>query len=379
MLLASGWACHDAPAPWEPPSEDGAAPIRRLTSSPGHDRSPAWSVGGDSILYVAESFGDLPRAAAVLVAVPSSGGEARTVFPLLQPDGAVAPEVHAPAVAPDDGRVAYAQLLSTGASVCVGQTIACDATDSLAAPPALQLGRVRVRRPGASSAPEADPALDLTFDGVELDESRHPFGLPGVWITRLYPFQRRFNDEGILPARPSWSPDADLLVTSDGLRLIRWRPADGTTAVIDGTEDGSSPAWSPVGGEIAFTRLVRGAELQTACEHSDVGPKDPVIVCVEERTEWPISRSVVAVVASGGGVPVEIGEGTEPAWSPDGQWIFVARPDGVWRLSVSGGAEERIDGTAGGREPAVSPDGRELAFSRVGVDGKGDIWVVRLP
>ena len=38
-----------------------------------------------------------------------------------------------------------------------------------------------------------------------------------------------------------------------------------------------------------------------------------------------------------------------------------------------------LRGAEGGTEPAVSPDGTKLAFTKRGGDGKGDIWVVPLP
>lgn len=104
-----------------------------------------------------------------------------------------------------------------------------------------------------------------------------------------------------------------------------------------------------------------------------------IVVCVEERTQWPIGRAVVLVIPAAGGEPLELLEGTDPAWSSDGEWIFVARSDGIWRVAAGGGVLGRIEGTEGGTEPAVSPDGTELAFTKRAENGKGDIWVVPLP
>ena len=349
-----------------------------MTFNPGDDRSPAWSVGGDSIVYVAEGFGDLARSDGVLVSIPRDGGSVRTVFPIVQPERANAPALLTPAVEPASGRVAYAQLfLAQG--VCTGDETSCDATESLPAPPRLQAGRLRVRVPGATTPAEQDPTLPLTFDGVTFDDSQHPFDLPGAWITRLHPFQRRFNDEGQLPARPSWDPAGGRLVTSDGLGLLLWRPGEATAIPMPGTDDGSSPAWSPDGTSIAFTRFDRGAEFRTTCQHLSFGPTGTIVACVEERTQWSVERAVVLVVPVVGGEALELAEGTEPAWSPDGEWIYLVRPEGIFRVAAAGGAPERISGTEAGIEPAVSPDGTELAFTRIGEGGKGDIWVVPLP
>lgn len=379
LLTGLTWACRDAPSPWEPPVEEVPAGARRLTFNPGDDRSPAWSMGGDSIVYVAEGFGDLARSAGVLLSIPREGGAARTVFPLVQPKRTTAAALLAPAVEPGSGRIAYAQLL-VSEGVCIGDATSCDPADSQAEPPRLQTGRLRARSPGATTPAEQDPTLAVVFDGVALDDSRHPFNLPGVWITRLHPFQRRFNDEGMLPVRPSWDPAGGRLVTSDGLGLFVWRPGESAATPIPGTDDGSSPAWSPDGGSIAFTRFDRGAELQTTCQHLTIDPRAGTTVgCVEERTEWPIGRTTIRLIPSSGGTAVEIAEGTEPAWSPDASWVYFARADGIWRIPVAGGQPELIPGTEAGGGPAVSPDGTELAFTKHGEDGKGDIWVVPLP
>ena len=301
-----------------------------------------------------------------------------TVFPTVQPERGTAPALLAPAVEPGSGRIVYAQLfLAQGG--CTGDATTCDPTADLPAPPRLQAGRLRVRAPGATEPAAQDPTLSLSFDGVTFDDSQHPVGLPGVWITHLHPFQRRFNDEGLLPVRPSWDPIGGRLVTSDGLGLLLWRPGEATATSIPGTEDGSSPAWSPDRMSIAFTRLERGAELRTTCQHLSFGPTGTVVACIEDRTQWPIGRAMILLVSPVGGTPVELAEGTEPAWSPDGARVYFARQDGIWRIAAAGGAPERLPGTEAGGQPAVSPDGTELAFTRIGEDGKGDIWVVPLP
>jgi len=378
LLAGFAWACHDAPSPWEPPTGETVPGVRRLTFSPGDDRSPAWSTGGDSIFYVTEGYGDLARSTGVLVSIPREGGFAESVFPILQPARASAPPVLTPAVDPGSGRIAYAQLLQIE-GVCAADSTSCDATDSASAPPRLQIGRLRVRVPGAPTPADQDATLPLSFDGVSFDDSRHPFDLAGVWITSLHPFQRRFNDEGFLPVRPSWDPTGDRLVTSDGLGLWLWRPGEAAATQVPGTYDASSPAWSPDGRSIAFTRYERGPEFRTTCQRFSAGSKGPALVCVEERTEWLSGRALVSVIPVAGGVAVDLVEGTDPAWSPDGEWIYYARPDGIWRIRPDGGVLERIVGTAGGSEPAASPDGAELAFTKRGEDGKGDIWVAPLP
>mgnify|MGYP001826668441 FL=1 len=120
LLSIQVWACRDAPSPWEPPAEEMPPGARQLTFNEGDDRSPAWSLGGDSILYVAEGFGDLARSDGELVSIPAEGGTVSTVLSVLQPARATAPEFLAPAVEPGTGRIAYAQLLGDQ-GVCTAQ------------------------------------------------------------------------------------------------------------------------------------------------------------------------------------------------------------------------------------------------------------------
>ncbi len=381
-LVISGalaWACHEAPSGWEPPEE---APLpsgpRQLTFNIGDDRSPMWSSDGETVVYVAEGFGDLARSDGVLVSIPRAGGTVSSVFPILQPGNALAPAVHVPALDPAGARIAYLQLLSGGETVCSTGTVSCDATDDPTPPPSLRVARIRVRSIGATTSPDGDPTLDLAYDGVEFDPTRRPFGLTGVWLTRLHPFQALFNEESVLPSRPAWDPSGARMVTSDGLRLLTWGPGDGAASPIPGTEEGTSPAWSPTGDRIAFSRLDRGPEFTTTCQHLIVGPGGVGVSCVEERTQWQIWRSMIVLIDPEGGQTEELAEGADPAWSPDGEWVYFARADGIWRVRASGPSLERVPGTDGGSQPAVSPDGSELAFTIRDETGKGDIWIVPL-
>ena len=71
-----------------------------------------------------------------------------------------------------------------------------------------------------------------------------------------------------------------------------------------------------------------------------------------------------------------IGPGLDPAWTPDGRYLYLVRGGQVRRVPVEGdGPEQAVPDTETGREPAVSPDGSQLALSRVSSGGR-DIWVV---
>jgi dipeptidyl aminopeptidase/acylaminoacyl peptidase len=81
-------------------------------------------------------------------------------------------------------------------------------------------------------------------------------------------------------------------------------------------------------------------------------------------------------LASPNAQPRRLTEGTAkdgtPAISPDGRWIaFTGPPDGIWRMPVAGGDKVQL---AVGMTPAWSPDGRRLAW--VSNDGGAQrLWV----
>ena len=157
-------------------------------------------------------------------------------------------------------------------------------------------------------------------------------------------------------AGPSWSPD--------GSRIAYFAEVDGNTDIYSASSDGSdvtrltddpapeySPRWSPDGGRIAF---------------------------VSERDR----DQDIVVMAAGGGDQVDVSDDPDvddaPAWSPDGGSIaFVAYLHGADPFTIGQGDAEifvvRVDGThkvdvsrnhAWDGDPAWSPDGRSIAFTR---------------
>ncbi|MFQ5889492.1 MAG: TolB family protein [Gemmatimonadota bacterium] len=384
-FAALGWtACREAAEPFRPPDPLPPGDVRRLTFSEGEDRSPVWSPSGDSVFYSAEGFGHLPLTDGVLVTMPREGGVAQPLLPTVQlPTGAPRMLV-TPAVAPGGARVAYAQVISILDSgvLCESGAVECLPEGETELPPAPRLSSVvlRVRAFAATGPIDEDPALEVSFPGRFLDTSRHPGGLEGVFVIDYFPFQRLFDEETVLPFRPSWSPAGDRLVFSDGLGLLVWSLADGSVVPVANTQDGVSPAWSPDGEWIAFSRLERIQGVDAMCEYFTIDPRTGgrIVSCVEERTDYRIARRVITLIHPDGSDPRELGEGDEPAWSPDGGTIFFRRAGRIWRIGRDGSAESPMSGTEGGREPAVSPDGTELAFARADAAGRHDIWVVRI-
>jgi TolB protein len=157
-------------------------------------------------------------------------------------------------------------------------------------------------------------------------------------------------------SEPAWSPDGRRVVfvrdtdsegsneseywlytvAADGSRLRRLTgPAQGIL---------SSPAWSPDGRRIAYSRW-RGEDKQTI-EVIDVNrPR----------------------------VSKRLGEGPEedgsPAWSPDGGRIAFDRGSDIWSMNADGSDARKL--IEDGDSPAWSPDGSSIVFSS-SRDGRGE-------
>jgi hypothetical protein len=116
---------------------------------------------------------------------------------------------------------------------------------------------------------------------------------------------------------------------------------------------GSTPAWSPSGLRLAFSRRVAGGHTQIFLADSD-GTE------VRQLTHDPAGAA-------------------QPTWSPNGLTIaFTSTLDGgrpqIYTINVTGTDERRLtDDPAGATEPAWSPTGPEVAFVSARTGGF-EIW-----
>jgi Tol biopolymer transport system component len=161
-------------------------------------------------------------------------------------------------------------------------------------------------------------------------------------------------------------------------------PGGGEAQRLTHDGDSSTPAFSPDGRRIAFTRA-SALWVMSADGHGARRIRGVPANCDCAPTWSPDGRRIAytspyglwVVPASGGAPRRLVGPGASDAaqvpnsadWSPDGRLIAFARGDtGVWTVAARGGPARPLLRTTGfdsANQPAWSPDGRRLAFVRV--------------
>ncbi|HEX6589708.1 MAG TPA: hypothetical protein VF039_11845, partial [Longimicrobiales bacterium] len=239
-------------------------------------------------------------------------------------------------------------------------------------------GAVHVRALEAQGGLAEDTMLQLEFSGhSQVFDDTVPNDV--LTISEYHPFQLQFEEEGRSFFRPAWSPDGRLLAVSDGLHVYVWDPRTGAITLLPASTDAFMPAWSPDGEWIAFARHERVAAQVIVCEYIFNGGH----ACNERRVIHHFAEPRIVLVRADGTEVVELGvQGTDPAWSPDGRFLYVSSPysgyRAIARVDVETAEVLFVEGTETGIEPAVSPDGRRIAFARPGNAGF-DIWLVNAP
>lgn len=364
VFVALLGGCRDGVEPYSPDQVQTERTGRR-TFSGGNDLDPAWMPSGDALLYAADSLLGAPNPLGVTMRLPLDGAAAEVLFPMLHSPASGGPRVLAqPAPSPDGERVALVHVarIRTPAqpSPLGGQCLAPE--------PVLDSAALYIRAISDDAAVGA-PAVGFAVAGRDPRQDR---GEAGPYVQTVYPFHVLLDEARTFPFRPSWSPGGSRIVFSDG-RTLRVHTVGGATVVVPNTSDGMSPAWSPSGDVIAFTRVERLDSTTYNCTVIGAGG-----ATLHIRTAYHGIRPVLVIITPDGAVVRELGEGWDPAFSPDGATLYFRRDDAIWRVPVAGGTPERVPDTEGGRAPAVSPDGTLLAFTRRSAGKDQDVWIAEL-
>jgi TolB protein len=90
------------------------------------------------------------------------------------------------------------------------------------------------------------------------------------------------------------------------------------------------------------------------------------------------SGSRVTALTLGTAAPVDLGEGKDPSWSPDGQRITFVRSDGLYVMDADGSDARLVVELSGIANPVWSPDGSLIAFART-EPGRCTISILLVP
>lgn len=176
---------------------------------------------------------------------------------------------------------------------------------------------------------------------------------------------RTFTYAGVAGDQPAWSPASSRIAYRSriGGRADIWTVnADGTGAVNltasiapgVAAAESEQPAWSPDGARIVFA--LRNAQGGT--------------FLVTMKADGTDRQTLTTPGAQGD---------TEPVWY--GDFVLFTRKTAagsdIWRVRVSGGAPVKLTESGKASQPAVSPEGRWIAFTeKGGAPGTGDLWAL---
>jgi Tol biopolymer transport system component len=174
-------------------------------------------------------------------------------------------------------------------------------------------------------------------------------------------------------AYPSFSPDGKRLVFSVRLakdqpfHLFVRNPADGERRQLTSAEGSDiAPVWSPDGASVAFLRVEDGGAACMAIPAAG-GAERRVADCAMPADAQQPNPAV--------------------GWTPDSQRLVVAAPGAnqlpaLALVPLAGGTPKPLtnppQGTQGDSTPAVSPDGKTLAFVRTSSEENADIFACDL-
>ncbi|HVO50935.1 MAG TPA: protein kinase [Thermoanaerobaculia bacterium] len=287
-----------------------------------------------------------------------------------------------PALAGRGTRIAATVLLV--ALALVGAAILTSRTNGRrSAPAAWNPPRQITSSPGWDGEPALSP------DGTLVAYSSNASGRCEIWVVDTEGGEPlRLTDGGGENRNPVWFPDGRTVAfvatqgASTSVRKVS-RLGGSTTLLV---ENADTPAISPDGASIAFSRADEGgtyrvwvspiadpskAVRRTGDEDGVADHLNPAWSPDGTRICYAAFRDLWVVPAAGG-KPSQLTHeetyGREPAFSPDGAWVYfnsrISLPPSIWRVAATGGSLERVmSGTGSAVHPSFSRDGDRLVFA----------------
>lgn len=289
------------------------------------------------------------------------------------------------------------------------------------------LGIAAAALPLGAQAPGASPRVLTPADIFQLEYAADPQISPdGAWIAYVRRWSdpmtdRRFSNiwlvrrdgTGNRPLTsgkynedsPTWAPDGSRLayISNRGGNTqlwVRWMDRGDALAITNGSQAPSAPAWSPDGTQLAFLQLVPRPALVIGTPLTpppgatwSPPPKytDRLVFRQDQLGELPTGFVHAFVVPAEGGTPRQVTSGDYQhggqaygggavTWTADGTELVLAarrgenpewnsRETDLYAFAVSNGAMRRLTDRFGpDQSPAVSPDGRSIAY--IGYDDR---------
>ena len=230
------------------------------------------------------------------------------------------------------------------------------------------------RRITGIGADETDPALDAAGRRLAFTRSGTD-GTDVVVAATDGSGQQRLTTTPGDDVQPAWSPDGSRIAFAaerDGDFGIWLMNADGTGQARLTTGTARSPAWSPDGTRIAYSSWSSGSGYDVWVVNADglspqrltTGPGDETSPAWSPsgRLAYAVGGTIRAMDADGTHdallVPADAeGPAEDPAWSPDGSSLAFSRGATLWRASASGEGATRLTPPIGASGPtwAVVP------------------------
>ena len=204
--------------------------------------------------------------------------------------------------------------------------------------------------------------------------------------------------------RPTWHPNGRAIafhgfsLDNDSGGQYRVNLDNGR---MDRLSSGQTGAFSPDGQFFfhpaqGFPATIQRLRLADGTSQTvDQGPRNAMALSPDGQHlavfDWGVRGgrpSSISIVSSAGGSRRRILEGfmeesidNEIAWSHDGRYVFfvTTEPKDIWRLSIDGGAPERLGLNSGAKHLSMSPDGRQLLISVIGSVSEIWMWENLLP